>query len=90
MDLREKLRKQSEDPRVQAIRCNGCHRLRPHPKHEDSRTWNCACGSLAFHTSSPHDDEMQLAIKLYRDEIDKANLWGGVVNEGLDEWRNPL
>ncbi len=92
MEIRDKLRQASEDPRIQAIRCLGCHRLRAHPKHEDSRTWNCVCGSLAFTASSPHDDEMQLAIKLYQDEIDKANLWTGVAQEieGQDPWRNPL
>ncbi len=52
--------------RVQAIRCADCHRLRRHP---NNGRLNCACGSLRFMKTFPYEDEEQLALKLYADEV---------------------
>jgi hypothetical protein len=70
-----------DDPRVQAIRCLGCHRLRPHPKTEDPRTWNCGCGGIRFEATFPHDDELALALRLYSREIEERNLYGVIAQE---------
>ena len=52
---------------VQAVRCKSCHRLRAYPSPSDLL---CACGSLQFVTTIPHEDEMPLAMKLYEREIE--------------------
>ena len=66
------------DKRVQAIRCSGCHRLRAHPTKERI---SCACGSLEFIDTVPHDDELPIALKLYEREIEERNLYGKVAQE---------
>jgi len=70
-----RLRQRSADPRVQAIRCSKCHRLRAHPKKDDPRTFNCGCGGLSFETTFPHDDELPLALKLYARELEENNTY---------------
>lgn len=69
------------DPRVQAIRCVGCHRLRAHPKKDDPRTLFCGCGGIAFIAAFPHDDELQLAVKLYSRELEENNTYGAIAQE---------
>jgi hypothetical protein len=75
------------DPRVPVIRCSGCHRLRKHPRTEDSRTWACGCGCWQFIQSFPHDDEIPLALKLYEDEIDQKEPWKKAAKEIIEDWR---
>ena len=62
-----------EDDRIQAIRCRGCHRLRPYPV--DGKTFFCGCGGRDFVSSFPHPDEEKLALKLYERQIEERNLW---------------
>lgn len=69
------LRRPLPDPRVQAIRCLDCRRLRRHPKTDDPRTWNCVCGGIQFVRSFPHDDELQIACKLYERELEENNTY---------------
>ena len=66
------------DPRVQALRCKDCHRLRRPPT---ARRPNCACGSIRFVSTFPHPDEEQIALKLYAPEIEAANLYGLIARE---------
>jgi hypothetical protein len=68
----EMVKRRTRDPRVQAIRCTSCHRLRAHPR--DARTYNCGCGGTAFVASFPHPDEEQIALKLYAREIEESNI----------------
>ncbi len=75
------------DKRVQAIRCQSCHRLRMHPKMDDPRTWNCGCGGMSFISSHPHNDEMQLAMKLYAREIETSGAYTRIAEEILNEGR---
>ena len=70
-----RLQQPKVDPRVQAIRCMSCHRLRPHPKNDDPRSFNCGCGGIRFETTFPHDDELQLACKLYSRELEENNTY---------------
>jgi len=70
-----RLQQPKVDPRVQAIRCLGCNRLRQHPKKDDPRTWNCGCGGIQFVTTFPHDDELPLAMKLYARELEENNTY---------------
>ena len=86
-EQRDRLRKPAPDPRVQAIRCINCHRLRHHPKTDDPRTWNCVCGGIQFVASFPHDDELQLAIKLYSRELEENGTYNAISQEiirGID------
>lgn len=76
------------DPRVPVIRCSGCHRLRQHPRTEDSRTWACGCGCWQFIQSFPHPDEVPLALQLYRHDIEQKEPWRKAAQEIIDEWRN--
>jgi hypothetical protein len=76
-----KLQNPGVDPRVQAIRCLSCHRLRRHPKKEDPRSFNCGCGGLAFEETSPHDDELQIALKLYAQEIEESGVYNKISQE---------
>lgn len=69
------------DPRVQAIRCTGCHRLRQHPEQDDPRTLYCGCGGITFQDAFPHDDEVQLAIRLYSRQIEEKGLYAAVAAE---------
>lgn len=75
------LRRPQADPRVQAIRCLNCHRLRKHPRTDDPRTWNCVCGGIQFVKSHPHEDELQIALKLYSRELEENNTYGAVAQE---------
>jgi len=77
----ERLRHPVPDPRVQAIRCVNCHRLRHHPKSDDPRTWNCGCGGIEFVSSFPHDDELQIALKLYERELEENNTYSLISQE---------
>lgn len=73
------------DPRVQAIRCTGCHRLRPHPRIDSI---HCECGAVDFQSTHPREDEFQLALKLYAREIEERNLLGRLAQEIADEKDN--
>ena len=72
------------DPRVQAIRCMDCHRLRKNPT---SGRPNCACGSIRFVSTFPHPDEEQIALQLYAEEIEAANLYGVIAREVVEDHR---
>ena len=61
------------DPRVQAIRCLHCHRLRPHPNTEG--TLACMCGGRTFEASYPMPGEETWAVTIYEQELRKAGLW---------------
>lgn len=67
-----------DDDRIQAIRCMGCHRLRPHPRGnvdaasvitDSARV--CICGDIRIMKTFPLEDEEQLALKLYAREIEE-------------------
>jgi hypothetical protein len=78
------------DPRVQAIRCNSCHRLRAYPVQRGTKYGkgrHCHCGGVSFHPTFPHPDEEQLALKLYAQEIEKSNLYGIISREVVSDWR---
>jgi hypothetical protein len=60
------------DYRVQAIRCRGCGRLRPHPKTEG--TLPCMCGARDFFPSFPMPGEEAWALVIYRKELEEADL----------------
>lgn len=62
-----------DDPRVQAIRCKGCARLRPHPTTEG--TLACMCGHREFYPSYPMPGEEGWALTIYRKELERADLW---------------
>ena len=74
------------DPRVQAIRCKHCNRLRQHPRTDDWKSFYCGCGSMQFVASFPHPDEEQLALKLYSRELEEKNTYSALAEELLDEW----
>lgn len=80
-------RLKKSDPRIPVVRCRVCHRLRPHPRIDDTRTWNCDCGSMQFFSSFPHDDELELAKRLYSRDIEEKNMYARVATEIMDEWR---
>jgi len=69
------LQQGAADPRVQAIRCLACHRLRPYPKKDEPRTLYCGCGCISFASTFPHDDELQVAIRLYSRELEENNTY---------------
>jgi hypothetical protein len=73
------------DPRVQAIRCMACRRLRSNPRSDDPRTWNCACGGIDFVETVPHDDELQIAVKLYSRELEENNTYSLMSRELIRE-----
>lgn len=75
---------QQSDPRVQAIRCTDCHRLRAHPTG-DPRTFYCGCGGVRFVDTFPHDDELKVALKLYAREIEESNLYVKIAQEIIQE-----
>lgn len=62
-----------DDPRVQAIRCCGCGRLRPLPNTEG--TLACPCGHRSFTASEPLPGEEAWALTIYRKELERAGLW---------------
>ena len=79
--------KAAADPRVQAIRCLSCHRLRPYPKKDEPKTLYCGCGGISFQNSFPHDDELQIALKLYSREIEESGVYNKISQEiirGID------
>jgi len=61
------------DPRVQAIRCTQCHRLRPYPNTEGTM-W-CLCGGRSFVPSFPMPGEEEWAIKIYERELRERGEW---------------
>jgi hypothetical protein len=63
------------DPRIQAIRCTSCNRLRPHPNDADPRTLWCFCGGRGFVPSTPFPDEEEWACTIYEKEIKERELW---------------
>ena len=73
------------DPRVQAIRCSRCNRLRSHPRTDDPRTFNCGCGGVEFYDTFPHGDEVQLALKLYSRELEENNTYSLMSRELIRE-----
>lgn len=62
----------ANDSRVQAIRCSGCHRLRPIPR---TGRPECMCGAWEFFPSFPMPGEENWAMQIYKDELDKKEPW---------------
>lgn len=58
---------------VQAIRCEGCKRLRRYPKTVG--TLACLCGDRRFRESYPMPGEEAEAALLYESELRDAGLW---------------
>ena len=76
------------DPRVAALRCTGCHRLRPHPRKGKPNTFACGCGSIEFIETGLHSDEEAIAKQLYRDELDESGIYLKIGQEILDGWKH--
>lgn len=62
-----------DDPRIQALRCTSCNRLRPTPR--DYSTVLCSCGGRVFSPTAVLPDEEQIALKMYQQDIEEKNLW---------------
>lgn len=65
----------NSDPRVQAIRCCSCRRLRPHPIPDVPDSMWCWCGGREFVESGVFPDEEEWAVTIYEKEIKDAELW---------------
>lgn len=63
----------NSDPRVQAIRCTTCNRLRPHPTNRENIS--CLCGGRKFVASFPLPGEEQWALTIYEEELRERELW---------------
>lgn len=82
-----RVREKWADPRVTAIRCMSCYRLRQYPQGNAVATWACGCGGTRFVPTFPHPDEEQLALKLYSREIEERGLYAKVAQEVIDNHR---
>ena len=80
-------RNREADPRVTAIRCKCCNRLRQHPRTDDWKSFYCGCGGTQFFASFPHPDEEQLALKLYARDLEERNSYSIIADEILEEWQ---